>query len=274
MGRAGSAGPGTGGGSAPPGWAEIAAVVDRLLPAQRVTGDPAGIVQRRDRLVATIGLPLDPVPGLLDWIEREEIGAFVVHRPWRLPPERLPGVGVLAHHHLAFDEEPTTGHNPRLAAALGMVGLKVLGRNERRPIVMIGDVPAQTPERFRRAVTEEFGGLDRVIEGTSERVARVAVVGAMTAKLVGEVAARRVDAYVTGQVQEPARAAVAATGLAVLAVGHRRAEWWGCGRWRRRCGRGGRGGGSREGGEEGGFGSATAVVGTSRHDILALPHSW
>ncbi len=49
----------------------------------------------------------------------------------------------------------------------------------------------------------------------------------MTDALVREAARRGADMYVTGQWRQPAEAAVAATGIAVAVVGHRRSEAWG-----------------------------------------------
>ena len=73
-----------------------------------------------------------------------------------------------------------------------------------------------------------FGGLEaEAVPDRAAPVSRVAVVGAMTDALVREAAARGAGLYVTGQLRQPARAAAAATGIAVAAVGHARSERWG-----------------------------------------------
>ena len=209
-----------------PAFSEIAAFLDRLLLAERFDDDPTGVYRDTARSVAAIGLALDPWPGLTEWVAREGLDALFVHRPWTLPLDRLGDVGVLAYH-LAFDERLTVGFNPRLAEALGMTDLEVLGRKAGRPIGMLGTVAEQGIDNFRQALASEFGGLEGNIDGDGRVVTRVAVVGAMTAPLVEGAAARGAEVSVTGQLRAPARAAIEAIGLAVIAVGHRRAELWG-----------------------------------------------
>ncbi|CAA9583073.1 MAG: hypothetical protein AVDCRST_MAG19-4239 [uncultured Thermomicrobiales bacterium] len=198
-----------------------------LLASQYATADdPAGVWLPSDRPVSSLGLLLDPWTDVDTWVARERLDALVVHRPWDLPLERLGDVGVLAYH-LAFDERLTLGLNPWLAEKLGMVAPETLGRKQGRPLGMVGNVPEQAWEAFRDSAAREFGGLDREVDGDARTVSRVAVVGAMTEVLVREAAVRGADAYVTGQFRMPAREAVAETGLAIVAVGHRRSEVWG-----------------------------------------------
>jgi putative NIF3 family GTP cyclohydrolase 1 type 2 len=212
----------------PPTLATLAPWLDRLLLADQygAANDPAGVWRASDRPIAALGLLLEPWGDTTAWVVRERLDALVVHRPWNLPLERLGDVGVLAYH-LAFDERLTLGFNPWLAEALGLRSREVLGRKQGRPLGMIGDVPERGWDAVRDDLAREFGGLDRVVDGDARTVARVAVVGAMTEALVREAAARGADAYVTGQLRVPARAAIEETGLAVVAVGHRRSEVWG-----------------------------------------------
>ncbi len=135
-------------------------------------------------------------------------------------------MGLLASHR-PFDERLTTGFNPALAARLGMTGLEPLGERGGRPPGMLGAVDRQPFDRFLARVREELGGVEAAQPPRSGEVARVAAASAMTDALVREAAERGADAYLTGQLRVPARAAVAATGIGVVAAGHRRAEEWG-----------------------------------------------
>ncbi len=208
--------------------ADLAAFLDRLLRADRFRGgeDPNGVYRASERPVGTVGLLLDPRPGLPAWIAAEGIDALIVHRPWRLPLAELRDIGVLAYH-LAFDERLTLGYNPRLAAGLGMTDLDVLGRKAGRPIGMLGAVTEQPAAAILDRLDRLFLGLEATVDGASATIARVAVVGAMTDGLVREAAGRGAGLYVTGQLRAPARVAVAETGLGVAAVGHHRSEVWG-----------------------------------------------
>ena len=73
-------------------------------------------------------------------------------------------------------------------------------------------------------MASKFGGLEGEIDADDRAVTGVAVVGAMTAPVVEEANGRGAGIDVTGQLRAPARAAVEVTGLAAIAVGHRRAE--------------------------------------------------
>ena len=63
--------------------------------------------------------------------------------------------------------------------------------------------------------------------GADALIQCAAVVGAMNDALVREAHARGAGLYATGQWRQPARAAVRATGLGVVVIGHRRSEQWG-----------------------------------------------
>jgi putative NIF3 family GTP cyclohydrolase 1 type 2 len=156
------------------------------------------------------------------------LDALFLHRPWRLAQGAVgDGVGVLWSH-LPFDERLTTGLNPRLADALGLGGVEPFGRKAGRPLGMIGDWAPRGWQEGAADVTAVFGGCDAAVGGAAGvPVTRVAVVGAMTDALVREAAARGAALYVTGQLRQPARDAVEETGVAVVAVGHARSEWWG-----------------------------------------------
>lgn len=206
--------------------ASLAAYLRRLLRAEAYADDPAGVFRATRRSVRSLGLALDPTPGVIAAAEAAAVDALWLHRPWKLPEQALPGAGVLAHH-LAFDERLTLGLNPDLADALGLIHVSPFGRKAGRPIGMAGPVAAcSRPDAIRQAM-DLFGGLEDVIIGRREAVRRVAVVGAMTPGLIGHAAQARVDLYLTGQLRKPALDAALAAGLSVLAVGHGRAERWG-----------------------------------------------
>lgn len=189
---------------------------------------PADARAAAARPVARLGLALESWPSLRAWAAHEDLDAFFLHRPWRLRPDALGAdVGVL-YSHLPFDDHFTTGNNAPLAAALGFRTRELLGTKQGRRIGMLGDVdPLPAAEALAR-VTRVFGGTEAVeLPDPARPVSRVAVVGAMNDALVREAAARGAGLYVTGQIRHPARAAVADTGLAIVAIGHARSERWG-----------------------------------------------
>ncbi|MBF2072914.1 MAG: Nif3-like dinuclear metal center hexameric protein [Synechococcales cyanobacterium C42_A2020_086] len=191
--------------------------------------DINGIYRPSCRPIRRLGLLLDPEPSLPDWVTIHQLDALWLHRPWKLDALLLPSdIGVLAYH-LAFDEHLTLGFNPHLATALGMADLEALGEKAGRCIGMIGTIAPQDMAAYCRQVMAVFNGVEeiRCSNSSSRIVTRVAVVGAMTATLIQDAYERQVDLYITGQFRVSATAAVAATGMDVIAVGHRRSEQWG-----------------------------------------------
>lgn len=213
-----------------PGLDALAAFLHDALGAAAYPADERGGVFRAGdgRPVARLGVALEAWPGLAAWAERARLDALFLHRPWRLAAGVLAdGVGVLWAH-LPFDDALTTSYNPRLAAVLGMTALAPIGQKDGRVQGMLGDWTPRPADDAVATTAAVFGGAEAVIAARGpEPVRRVAVVGAMNDALVREAAARGAGLYVTGQLRQPARAAVDETGLAVVAVGHARAEWWG-----------------------------------------------
>jgi putative NIF3 family GTP cyclohydrolase 1 type 2 len=205
---------------------DLAAFLDRFFAIERYGDDQGGIVRPSTRPIRRIGLALEPWPQLERWVAAERLDALFLHRPWKLEQWPLATeIGVLAYH-LAFDERLTLGYNPRLADALGLHTIEVLGEKAGRPLGMLGRVDPQPSAAMQRTIVQIFGGCDE-FHATSEPITTVAVVGAMNDALVREAAERGAQWYVTGQFREPARLAVAETGIGVSVVGHRRSEVWG-----------------------------------------------
>ncbi|HEX8674500.1 MAG TPA: Nif3-like dinuclear metal center hexameric protein [Longimicrobium sp.] len=204
----------------------LAASIERITGADRFADEPPIIFVPSTREVRRLGVALEPSAAVMERVRDEGLDALFLHRPWGVEAAGLPAdVGVLASH-LPFDERLTIGYNPDLAQALGLANIEAFRAKEGRALGMIGDFVGEFDALVRR-IAAEFGEPQHVEPGSGGRVERVAVVGAMTDALVRDAAARGAGAYVTGQMRAPARAAVDETGIAVIAVGHRRAEVWG-----------------------------------------------
>lgn len=209
---------------------DLAAFLAEALPAADA-GDVHGLYASASepaRPVRRLGLALEPWPGLLAWTERQALDALFLHRPWGVEDAGLPPrMGVLAAH-AAFDQHLGIGQGRPAAEALGLSRLQVCGRKGGAPLGWIG-AWAEPPEPFSTLVwrvLHVFGGLD-VVHPAGRRVRRVAVVGALREALVEEAHAAGAQVYVTGQWRPSAEAAVARSGMSVVAVGHARSERWG-----------------------------------------------
>ena len=195
------------------------------LERYRREGDPTGVWLGSDRDVRRLGLRLEAGRPPYDWADG--LDAVLVHRPFGLWPAMLPaGLGVLAAHR-ALDDLHSVGHNPALAAALGLeADDDPLMRGGNR----IGTVGRLEPVALEDAVARveaELGGLEDATGPEPETVEAVALVGAMTDELIEDAAGRGVGLYVTGQVRWKAAPAAERCGVRVVAVGQGRAEAWG-----------------------------------------------
>ena len=189
-------------------------------------GDPAGVWIASDRPVRRLGLRLEAGRAPYPWAE--SLDAVLLHRPFGLWPARVPeGVGALAYHG-GLDREIWTGDV--LLRALGATPEAEPLRRDGQPIGTVSDLnaPVSWEELAARLAAEV--GVEQAEAPGQEPVARIAVVGAMTEALVEDAAARGATVYVTGQIRKPGRAALARTGLGVIATGQAASEWWGL-RW-------------------------------------------
>ena len=206
--------------------------------------EQGGVYHASDRVIKRLGLALEPFPTLPDWVHEHQLDALWLHRPWKLNVSSLPAdVGILSHH-LPFDETLTMGYNRLLASQLGSLTEPVPFADKLhppepdrpplppRPIGMFIDVAPQEFDGWLETIKTMFNGYDRAEAGfsTSEHQPtryRVAVVGAMNDALVRESADQGANVYLTGAYRKPGQQAVDETGIAVIAVGHRRSEEWG-----------------------------------------------
>ncbi len=235
----------------------LSSLVDFLSKEFAVDRYPAneqgGVYRASERPIQRLGLALEPGPGLLAGVAKHQPDALWLHRPWQLDAAALPADIGVVYNHLPFDETLTIGYNRPLAAQLGALGsLEPLGYKQaaneageplpQRAIGMLFDVPNQEFDPVLQKVKRLFGGYDRATLGRTPALAawaenrtqdhptavrRVAVVGAMNDALVWEAADRGAQVYITGQYRKPGQEAVDETGMAVIAVGHRRSEEWG-----------------------------------------------
>jgi len=207
-----------------PALSDLAGTIGRLTHAHAFAEQPPTVWVDSSRPVARLGLALEPSAAVA--ARTVELDALFLHRPWKAEEAGIRGVGILSSH-LGFDERLAIGFNPALAEALGVAEVEVLGRREGRPLGMVGDFGGGGLAALVERIAAEMGGVEAVEPGSGAPVRRVAAVGALTDALVREAAERGAGAYVTGQMRAPARRAIAETGMAVVAVGHRRGEVWG-----------------------------------------------
>ncbi|MVN85539.1 Nif3-like dinuclear metal center hexameric protein [Deinococcus sp. HMF7620] len=162
-------------------------------------------------------LPTDP-----------QADALFLHRS-RGVGEGWPGLGVLGAHD-GFDLHLTTGPNRVLAARLGWTAVQLL-HWEGQPAGLLATAPQASWGELRAALHAELGGEDEALAPREPvaRPLRVALMNRLSPGTVTLAAAQGAHVYLTGQQRPSALAAVQAAGLGLIALGHRRTEWWGLG---------------------------------------------
>ncbi len=211
---------------------ELAGAMDRLLGSSLATGERTHVVVRRDAPVRRLGLAVEPWPGLAAWVREERLDALVLHRPWRLPLDGLPGaLGVLATH-APFEERLGLGWNPALAEQLELERTAPLGNQSGGPAGMTGELAPVPWRALHGRVAAVFGVVADTFGAPADpdqTIERVALAPVITPDLTGEAARAGARAFVSAEVRASARAALLATGVAAIIVGRARAERWSLG---------------------------------------------
>lgn len=204
---------------------ELSAFLDGYLCIDRRANEGEGVLRDTTRDVRRIGLALD-LSSATALADLPELDALLLHRWWGYESLPLdPSTGVLGYH-ASFDDRMGLADNPLLVSALHMSNVQLLRAGDGREIGVVGDVPVVAAATMSALLTETFGGLEFTVERAGP-IRRVAAVNAMTAALVHDAHALGADVYLTGQFRQPAKSAVAETGIAVAAIGHARLEHWG-----------------------------------------------
>ncbi len=223
---------------APIALTDIARFLAEKLTTNRYSAnEQGGIFKPSNRPVQRLGLALEPFPDIGNWVKTSQFDALWLHRPWQLPPDALPNnIGIL-YHHLPFDEHLTMGYSPAMAEALDLQNLQEIGYKQslnpdgtvlaKRPIGMLAEAPTQSFEQWQTRIVNTFGGYEDAVPNCSQLIDNVAVIGAMNESLVREAAERGATLCLTGQYRPSTKKAVQETGMAIIAVGHRRSEEWG-----------------------------------------------
>ena len=221
------------GAAALPALADVARAIDDVLG---VLPEPTTTLRAHDRPVARLGLALEPWDGLQAWMRDGALDALLLHRHWRLDLRAWPAsVGLLANHD-ALDRTLGFARNAALAAALDVAlgddPADTLGERDGFALGTVGHGAPRALGVVRAALHATFGGVEAELmpdDAEDRAVSRIAMARAMTPALVHAAIAARADAYVTGALRVPARAAAMRTGLPVFAVGHVASEHWALG---------------------------------------------
>ena len=134
----------------------------------------------------------------------------------------------LAAYHLPLDAHPEVGNNALICAELGLERGEPFGEAAGRKIGFVGR--AASPLTLSALVDRceaVFGRPPLVFNGSTDEVTTVGIVSGGGGSSLAEAAALGLDAFITGEPEEPALADAAETGVNFLACGHYATETFG-----------------------------------------------
>ena len=134
----------------------------------------------------------------------------------------------LAAYHLPLDAHPEVGNNALICKALELRRGEAFGEVRGRPIGFVGHAaePIGLAELAERCAAA-FGREPLVLEGDGRAVGAVGVMSGGGGSSFADAVRLGVDAFVTGEPEEPLMADARETGVAVLAGGHYATETFG-----------------------------------------------
>ena len=134
----------------------------------------------------------------------------------------------LAAYHLPLDAHPEVGNNALICAELGLERGEPFGEAAGRKIGFVGRAASPlTLEDLVDRCRHLFGRDPIFFPGAGDVVATVGIVSGGGGSSLAEAAALGLDAFITGEPEEPALADAAETGVNFLACGHYATETFG-----------------------------------------------
>jgi dinuclear metal center YbgI/SA1388 family protein len=134
----------------------------------------------------------------------------------------------LAAYHLPLDAHPEVGNNALICGELGLRRGDPFGEARGRPIGFVGH--AEEPlalEALAERCCSVFGRDPLVFTGDGRTVRRVGIVSGGGGSSLHDAIRLGLDAFVTGEPEEPAMADARESGVAYLACGHYATETFG-----------------------------------------------
>jgi dinuclear metal center YbgI/SA1388 family protein len=127
----------------------------------------------------------------------------------------------LVAYHLPLDAHPEVGNNALICDGLGLRRDRAWGEVAGRTTGFVGRADEPLPiEELSDRCRRLFGREPLLIPGGPETVESVGIVSGGAGQLIAEAAELGVDAFVTGEAEEPSMADAAELGVSLLACGH------------------------------------------------------
>jgi putative NIF3 family GTP cyclohydrolase 1 type 2 len=134
----------------------------------------------------------------------------------------------LAAYHLPLDAHPEVGNNALICGELGLRRGEAFGEARGRPIGFVGSAAEPLAlEALAERCCSAFGRDPLVFTGDGRPVRRVGIVSGGGGSSLHDAIRLGLDAFVTGEPEEPAMADARESGVAYLACGHYATETFG-----------------------------------------------
>jgi dinuclear metal center YbgI/SA1388 family protein len=181
----------------------------------------AGVSACRALIDAAVARGADALLVHHGWFWRGEDGRVTGFRKARMQTLLAHDLNLIAYH-LPLDAHPELGNNARLATVLGW---RAEGRFGEQDLGWTGRLAvAQTLAEVERHVARALRRAPLAIGDAARRIERVAWCSGGGQGCFEQAVALSVDAFLSGEISEPAVHLARETGVAYLAVGHHASE--------------------------------------------------
>jgi dinuclear metal center YbgI/SA1388 family protein len=199
---------------------------------------PNGLQVEGRKEIAKVATAVSCSSHIIEEAIEREADALIVHHGIFWQRDLLPIVGIkrskiaklLAHgisllaYHLPLDAHRQIGNNWKAAYDLGWMDLEPFFQMDGQWIGVRGKIPRQLREDFQSSLEAYYGQKAATALGGKEKIASVALVSGGAYRQIQEASDLGLDAYVTGNFDEPAWHSAFEGKINFFAMGHAATE--------------------------------------------------
>lgn len=218
---------------------ELRAYLDRLLPGNGVMDyGPNGLQVEGKEGIAKLATAVSASLATIEAAIQQGVNALIVHHGmfWQRDPYIIEGTkrkklelllrqGIsLFAYHLPLDMHSEIGNNWKAAKDMKWFDLQPFGYVDKTPIGVKGKIHPCSRSAFKEKLESYYQHAATCAWGGPEQIQTVALVSGGAYKTISEAAAERIDAFITGNFDEPAWHQSIEEGVNFYALGHSATE--------------------------------------------------
>ena len=219
--------------------ADFRAYLDQLLPSSGVKDYcPNGLQVEGKKEIKRVATAVSASVATIEAAITEGVEALIVHHGlfWQGEREAIEGIKreklhkLLQHgislfaYHLPLDMHRQIGNNWKAALDLGWGDLQPFGNLGGASIGVKGRISSCSREEFKKCLEKYYSHLAVCVNGGPKQIETVALVSGGAYKCIVEAAQEKIDAFITGNFDEPAWHQAIEEKVNFFALGHSATE--------------------------------------------------